>query len=286
MEFPRVESPPSPKEQMDKYFAGQTPEWHDNPMGLAMKLSHEGMADQQYQELIPKLEAKCLQNIPLMQQWQIALRGDTVEPETLAQHPPILLSTVTSMVWNRLDVEVPGRELYVLGELMDQVLKRAGRAWFYEYNRKIKHLTPEIPSIIYTFGKPLQGEIDKMYESHYFIGATDDIGINVDTPFVLPLPPTTQWDGRQSKEAGELFPQYGPILGRHEWSAIADRRRMDRFNRQPMLGYRGEQPTRAGKLWQNSLSHPRCYFNAALASYHLLRHLLNFSKQQAEKQKE
>lgn len=193
MEKPPVftESKEQPPFDISGYL--EKPEEEKDPMAIMQRLAEEGATQEQYEQLIPEVEARTLQKMSILETHQLLMRGDCVSSEAI-RNPKEHLETTTGAITNLVVSFADGNEKRrAMQQLQMDIIERAVIA----QNYLSKHNDPDSdihPVLVYSLtDKPKKAQswlLTKDGEGNlkYTYGGTDDIGRYYERPKIIRLP--------------------------------------------------------------------------------------------------
>lgn len=194
-----MEKPPvftESKEQSPFDISGylEKPEEEKDPMAIMQRLAEEGATQEQYEQLIPEVEARTLQKMSLLETHQLLMRGDCVSGEAI-RNPKEHLETTTGAITNLVVSFADGNEKRrAMQQLQMDIIERARIAEHYLEKNEDPDADVQ-PVLIYSLtnrpkkATPWQLLKDAKGHLKYSYGGSDDMGRYYEHPKVITLPP-------------------------------------------------------------------------------------------------
>ncbi len=257
-----------------------------DPIEFAQKFSemHKGQPQpERYEDMAEVVWDKCLEKISLLEDYQLAIRGDCLDSAMLETYKRRKVG-VFSAVRNARRRLLKSQKSIVLGRLLGELARRIDLAYYYELKKDEEIFEEPVgrelqkekeydvsPAIIYGSRKfnPKTEKLEKLEDDSiedYFFGHTDDIGATVVNTNFIVLPQTIKWRNKEeSVQKEELFPTI--LLT----ASLADRKAKYNIDRklQKRISRRIKQcPHELSAI--ERLSHPKSYFNILLITHKIL----------------
>jgi hypothetical protein len=165
-----------------------------NPVDFALQLVERGATQSDYEKLIPALDREILPLTPLIENYRLMMRGDSVER---VENRILRFDSVVGMNMIRsreMDMSGKDKNLFILGSIMDEIIHCYNRANNYRDLNISNNEQRLKPVLIYSFSKYPQNDSLEAAKARavsnqsLFYGHTDDLGVNVANNYFLEFP--------------------------------------------------------------------------------------------------
>jgi len=225
-----------------------------NPINLIRYFDKVGVNQDGYRELAKELEQEILKLVPLLEKYQLLLRGDSISDMATEQSPAIFKETLGTKfdVWTTLpSVRNAKRKLGILETKLKSLGGLAASLFRVNTIARNRKEVDTTPLIVYGFGDSFEEE--DYPQGAYFYGLTKDRGPSFQNAKAIVLPKNYKdKSGQEVDVNNDLFPTVRSS-DPHKPSfdpTSEDLQRIGRFNVQ-------EDPV----IYEQVLSVPKTYFN-------------------------
>lgn len=229
-----------------------------NPVSLMLELVERGAESQDYDALIDELEPGLVNDVQLLEQQKLLLRGDTIDPNQVAD-PEKYFSKNGRPAIHNVPARIKQRDrLNALVILMSKILARLNIARHYERKNWTEGGKRTAPVLVYDFQNQAP---DREYDSErYWDGESDDMGQYFNNARVITFPLTTNWTGSSNRDSDmqdKLFPSIPIMLSKTPLSTKVENQRISRISKAILHG-------RDGTSLEMQVKPSRSYFDLLL----------------------